>query len=404
MATSRLAGIFDSTSNSAYARRIAVTYWLTFWLTLSLLAVGDAQSQPPTATAPTRTPREERTLDYWAEQLSHERYLRRESAQRHLVAGGQAAVPILRKALQQGDLEITQSAISILAKIAAQEQPWKTDGALAALESIAESSFGSKATLAQSTLTSFAESRGREARVQLAAAGVYLGTEIVAFGSRSRERPIARIDDQWDGNVDSLAWFRWLGDISFVVVDGAAATPDVFQAIVKMPDLTTLVLVDCELTVPMIESLQQRKQINEMELRYVRLNDTLLDALVKVRLRESLYLMGTGVTADRVERLRVQLPGLEITHRLGGFLGVVCTTTLEDYCQVNEVRPDSGAALAGLQSGDVIIQIDDVKIRRFDDLQRQISTHVPGDEIAIRFRRESQVLDTSAKLGKLEDL
>ena len=65
--------------------------------------------------------------------------------------------------------------------------------------------------------------------------------------------------------------------------------------------------------------------------------------------------------------------------------------------------PGSGAADAGLQSRDIIIRIDDVKITRFDDLQRQINTHIPGDEIAIRYRRNGQVMDTSATLRKLKN-
>ena len=65
--------------------------------------------------------------------------------------------------------------------------------------------------------------------------------------------------------------------------------------------------------------------------------------------------------------------------------------------------PGSGAADAGIHSGDIIIRIDDVKITRFDDLQRQINTHIPGDEIAIRYRRNDQVIDTLATLQKLEN-
>jgi hypothetical protein len=351
-----------------------------------------------------RTPPSERTLDYWAAQLSHERFLRRQSAQRHLVGGGQASIPVLRKMLDQGDLETTENVISVLARIAENEEPWRDDGAGATLESLAQNSFGTKATLAKTTLKSFSETRASEARIRLAQAGVFVGPDTVALGARSRLREVVRIGPQWNGDLEILAWLRWLGDVTFVVVQGtAAAKPQVFTAITKMPGLETLVVADCELTLPSVEALQGQTRIDAMELRYVRLDEERLREISKIRIRNSLYLMGTKVSDDRVERLRVEMPGLEISHRRGGFLGVICRSTLEDFCEVSEVMPGSGAAEAGLQSGDVIIRIDDVKITRFEDLQRQINTHEPGDQVAIRFRRHGDVVDASATLKKLNN-
>ena len=349
------------------------------------------------------TPKAERTLQFWVTQLSHDRYLRRQSARRHLVEGGQDSVPILMEELSGGDLESIESVIAVLAKIAETEEPWRTDGATAALESIANKQFGSKAALAKSTLGSFAEFRRQQARVALTQAGVFVDKDNVALGARSGERLIVRIDESFHGDAKVLAWLRWLDDIEFAVVSGPAVTQQVLRSIAKMPSLESLVLVNCELTPQALEPLQHDIRLTALELRYIKLDERLLAEVAKARLRQSLYLMGTGVSADRAERLRVELPGLEIDLRAGGFLGVICRSTFQDYCEVSEVMQDSGAKEAGLEAGDIVVQVDDVKITRFEDLQRQINNHIPGEQIKIRYLRDGKLHDTSATLKKLAE-
>jgi hypothetical protein len=361
-----------------------------------------ADGQSGTATESAAGQQDGKSLEYWASQLSNERYLRRKSARQHLTEGGQASVPVLVETLDDAGLETVQSSISVLAAIAAQEPPWQTDGAMAALDRIAAGRFGAKVALARSAIEDLSRLRSADARAELSAAGIFIGTDTVALESRSKSRLIARIDNDWNGETDSLAWFRWLEEVPFVIIEGKAAQLPVFEAVVKMPSLDTIVITDCELPLECLEPLKQLEKMSAIELRYVRLSGDHLRSLAEINLRNALYLMGTGVSDERVEQLRVELPGLEITNRLGGFLGVTCRNTMENYCQVSEVVFGSGAHKAGLRSGDVIIRIDDKKITRFDDLQRQINTHIPGDEIEIRFRRAGEVFETAAVLGKLQ--
>ncbi|WP_372946204.1 S1C family serine protease, partial [Muriicola sp.] len=66
---------------------------------------------------------------------------------------------------------------------------------------------------------------------------------------------------------------------------------------------------------------------------------------------------------------------------------------------IGDVEEESGADDAGLAEGDVIKQIDDIKIRRFADLTGYISTKRPGDKVQVTVERkgESKVIPVTLK-------
>ena len=172
---------------------------------------------------------------------------------------------------------------------------------------------------------------------------------------------------------------------------------------VSLPDLKTLVLVNCQLEPDAVAVLKGHERFDNLEFRYVELNAQMFADLYDIRIRNSLHLMGTTIPKERAEQMRVDRPGLEISHRQGGFLGVICRNTAADICEVSDVVPGGGAANAGLEQGDVIIRIDSKKIVRFEDLQREINRHVPGDSVSIVFMRDGKEQSATAVLQKLRD-
>ncbi|MEL6106493.1 MAG: PDZ domain-containing protein [Planctomycetota bacterium] len=347
-----------------------------------------------------------RTLREWADQLSHDSYLRREAASRHLIRGGREAIPILIDQLKSNDLEVVQRVVAILTRIADAEAPGESEQPGSAFDSLrraAEKGVGVKSFLASSIINGFLEQRDFDAREQLAAAGIYIGFEDQALGSSKKERAVVRIDDGWNGSEKVLPWLRWVRGVNFAVVVGPAAQPKVVQWVVQVPGLESLVINDAEISTDSIRHIRRPHTINAFELRYVRLDEAKLQAIEQASIRNTLYLVGTGVSEERVEQMRAKLPGLDITLRRGGFLGVICYRPEGAYCQVDDITPGSGASQAGLQRGDIIIGIDGVRISRFEDLQKQVDTHIPGDDIQLRFRRGTQILEGTATLGKLEN-
>ena len=65
---------------------------------------------------------------------------------------------------------------------------------------------------------------------------------------------------------------------------------------------------------------------------------------------------------------------------------------------VVSVEPFSGAEKAGIQPGDVIIQIDGKDIKTMDELNEVKNTHQIGDEVSLKVNRDGKEIDVKVKL------
>lgn len=69
---------------------------------------------------------------------------------------------------------------------------------------------------------------------------------------------------------------------------------------------------------------------------------------------------------------------------------------------VNQVQPDSPAAQAGIQHGDVIVQVDDLVIESAQQLRLRVSQMLPGREVRVRLIRQGETLELPVTLGSLD--
>jgi hypothetical protein len=374
-------------------------------ISIGSLCCGQAPTEPDNVEQPPRqrvSPRD-RPLEYWVDQLSANQYLRREVATRRLAEAGTDAVPILLESIKSGDLEATERALQVLGKIALEQSPSDETGAWQVLNEMADTGTGSRRARAKSAISEIWGVRDSQAREALARAGVFVGIDDFAIGPLTSQVVLVRIDDRFNGKIETLAWLRWLRDIENVSIAGKSIQTEVLEQVVKMPDLDTVALVDGMIDIATLQPLRSMKRLNSLEIRYVLLKPEVVDAIAKLPIRESLNLMGTGVSLQRVALMRNYLPGLAITHRQGGFLGVTCNTFGVNECRIRTVIDGSAAEQAGLQADDVIIGIDDAKVERFSDLQAEINQHLPGDELAIKFLRHGTQREVKLSLGKYRD-
>jgi serine protease Do len=82
----------------------------------------------------------------------------------------------------------------------------------------------------------------------------------------------------------------------------------------------------------------------------------------------------------------------------GGFLGVACEEE-EDGLMVKSIVPNSAAAEAGLQAGDVLVKVDDQRVNNREKLTILISSKKPNEEVSIEYKRENTTNRIQLKLG-----
>ena len=69
---------------------------------------------------------------------------------------------------------------------------------------------------------------------------------------------------------------------------------------------------------------------------------------------------------------------------------------------VNEVTADGAAAEAGLQEGDVIIELDGKKIDKFGELQEALVAHRPGDHVKVTYLRNKSKRTATVTLRNIQ--
>lgn len=69
---------------------------------------------------------------------------------------------------------------------------------------------------------------------------------------------------------------------------------------------------------------------------------------------------------------------------------------------IDGIEDESGAEKAGLKKGDIITQMDNIKIRSFSDLSGHINTKRPNDSVNVVILRDGKEKEVSVKLQKNE--
>ncbi len=100
-----------------------------------------------------------------------------------------------------------------------------------------------------------------------------------------------------------------------------------------------------------------------------------------------------------VERGKLGLAFQPITPELATALGM----ERPRGALVNDVQKGSSAANAGIQSGDVIVAVNGIELKRSEELARNVARHPPGTNVEFTLLRTGHTMIVHATLDKLQE-
>ena len=130
------------------------------------------------------------------------------------------------------------------------------------------------------------------------------------------------------------------------------------------------------------------------------------DVAVLKKKARVMTLTGPNVTMRRTSPFRSEGGSQQFRYEFDSdenkaLLGVT-TETKDGAVTINEVSENSAAAKAGLQKGDVITKVDDIKIESSQALVEAIGKYKPEEKVTVTYKRNGKENKTTATLGKRE--
>jgi hypothetical protein len=279
----------------------------------------------------------------WIAKLDDNRYAIRENAQLRLEEAGGVAIDQVAKSARAGSLESSTRALNILLAWSDGKDPALR---IAALEKIVDLSH--RPTEAQQAGRILADAREQFALAKIVELGGNHNINSIQQGAR-----IARIDGRFVLPMQVIIGMQWKGEL------------DGLKYLKQIPRAKILSLYSAPLGDEVIPVLLDLPQVTRIEL------------------------YGSKLSEEAIKQLRERLsPRVTLEVRSGALLGIV--GSLEGPAQVREVKEGTAAHKAGLRLGDVIVEIDGVRVADFPKLTEHIATHEPGDTVSLKVIRSNR--------------
>jgi len=151
-----------------------------------------------------------------------------------------------------------------------------------------------------------------------------------------------------------------------------------------------------------IRDLASLPNIPMIRIEKVKVTRELLDTLAAFSELRQLFFDQTDFDVRMFRQFFDEHPNIYYNLNPKSFLGVTGPTTTVDRtdipCEIQSVNPDTAAEAAGLQPGDVVTQLGDFEIERFQDLVLIVAVTEPGQALPLKFIRDGKEQETTVTL------
>jgi len=108
--------------------------------------------------------------------------------------------------------------------------------------------------------------------------------------------------------------------------------------------------------------------------------------------------MAMAVPIDVVERVAAEIKEKGKVER--GWLGVQIAESEDGHVEIVDVEKESPAELAGLEEGDIILEMEGQSITSTGMLAKEIRSRKPGDDVKLKIERKDKTETVKVKLGE----
>jgi hypothetical protein len=370
---------------------------------------GQEPKNPPNAT--------NSELETWVRDLGDEDYFKRQLAAIQLQSRAAEAIPFVSRQIELASGEQADRLLQFLSEIASN--PYDAQGRLAfdSLTKIAKQRTTSKASRAQKILQVIGLAQKDESIARLESLGLIIrARDFQVITTKTHIENAFVVDHRFQGTAADLECLKWLTQVEFARLEGESITREVLQAILLLPNLKKLQIVDANLKGDDLSSLKNAPDLDLLELIYVPIGDETIELLTELPVWGDLHLFGTKMSLEGKNSLISKIDTAEVFVSRGGFLGVQCPPT---SVVIDSVVRGGAADNARLIQGDKLTSINGRPIFVFEDLRRELANFAADEEVTVEFERpmprfsygdqplpraEKRIQTVQVKLGRRVDI
>lgn len=334
----------------------------------------------------------------WVADLSSPNYARRELASEKLKKLADTDLDYILKELEDADGETHARLLTLVTDLATNPESPVSKLAYQGLLKLSSRMTGTRSVQIKQIVRSIRADVAQQAWYRYKRKSKNIET---TFPSRSNPafsvtNPIV-IDATFSGTPEDLSELDQIDWVNFARLHGPNITKQHLEAVLRLPKLTHLQLVDVPLTSDDLMVIKSGPDLDLLELQYVPVGDEIVDQLPSFPVWTEIWIYGTNISREGLERAEAMLGDVVLTYSRGAFLGVRC---LANDVMVDFVEEGSAAELSGIMKGDRLLSINGRRLARFEDLREELGKFSDGEEVDMEYLRRGELIQTRVLLGR----